>query len=120
MTKAIFAFLLVSAAAFAQSGDAPEYSAQLKNLQASVDRIYSDVSKTPSAPSEYQSLADRLFALKKRCHRLQEASGQADLNSMQQGNKSEKQLRLVELGCIGIDATITALENYCFLMTCFS
>jgi hypothetical protein len=97
---------------FAESGDAPEYAAQLKNLQASVDKIYSDVSPRPSTPSEYQSLADRLFALRKTCYRLHEESGQADLNSMQQGNKSDKQLSLVGLGCVSIDAIITALENY--------
>ena len=100
----------IGGTAFCQ--EAPVYAEQFQNLQKSVDQILNEVSIGIPEKGDQQLLEERLFALQKVTHRLQEGAAEADLAARKRGAGVNKQLRLVEQGCMAIDSVLRALGNY--------
>jgi len=110
--KAAFFLIFTTSCAFAQSQETPVYVEQFANLQSGMKKIYSECSQNPTTAEERLSLSDRLFALTKIVHRLEEQVQEADLQSRQQGHAIDKRLRLIEQGSHEVDSVLKALGNY--------
>jgi hypothetical protein len=110
---AALVLLTASVGAVAQSGETPVYVEQFQNLQSSMERVFLEVTKSESITNEGRfNVNERLFALKKIAHRLQEGAGDAGIAAQNSGRKMDKRLRLVEQGCMSIDSVLAALGNF--------
>ncbi len=110
--KTILSLLLTLPLALAQSRETPVYVEQFTNLHASMEHIFSESSKSPLTPEERQSLLERLFAVKKTAHGLQEQAGGADIEAQKRSQRTDRRLRLIEEGCMTVDGVVTALSDY--------
>ncbi len=106
----VFLRMILGGVAFSQEG--PVYVEQFQNLQKSVDQIFDEISNGVPGKGDQLLLGERLFALKKVTHRLQEGAGEADNAARQRGAGVNKRLRLVVQGCMAIDSVLQALGNY--------
>ena len=97
--------------AIAQSGETPIYKEQFAALVQSMDRVYSSALKVPSG-TDKQELMERVFALQKSAHRLQEQAGEAENQSREAGHTIDKRLLLIEQGCMSVDLVLAATNNF--------
>ena len=110
--KAALILALVTAFASAQSNETPVYVEQFTNLLASMDRISAECANASSNRDERIAISERLFALTKVAHRLQEQVGEVNSEIIRRGKRPDKRLRLIELGAMSIDSAVTSMGSY--------
>ena len=113
MTIQYAALLVLTAAiACAQSQETPVYLEQFRSLDASVERITSDVLQSNIRGDNQDSTGSRVFALQKLVHRLQEEAGGADIEARKRGARPDKRLLLVQQACMAMDYVLQALSSF--------
>lgn len=95
-----------------QSPETPIYKKQFVDLVSSLNVVYLGSFERPDTQTARNDLDRQFFALQKTAHRLQEEAGAADTKATHDGRKSDVQLRLIEQGCMSVDAVLSALTNY--------
>ena len=110
--KAALILALVTAFASAQSNETPVYVEQFTNLLASMDRISAECANASGNRDERIAISERLFALTKVAHRLQEQVGEVNSEIIRRGKRPDKRLRLIELGAMSIDSAVTSMGSY--------
>lgn len=92
------------------------YADQLLRLSETTDQMLAEIVGSESHWAESRAarhaLEERLLALVKLVHRLDETAGETQVALLEKGQRPDKKFNLVGQGCLALDFVLRALDNY--------
>jgi hypothetical protein len=98
----------------AGDGGTKVYRAQFIELHGKLSLTLERVGKTRDSLSEEErdTLREEMLAMLKLTHRLEEEAQRANLERMQRGNQTDKNLLTIAIACTGMSLTLKTLDDY--------